>query len=40
VLNRALEKYRRGNSEPILVGGANLLKTGLAADELVPVALR
>ena len=35
VLNSALEKYRPGQSEPILVGGENLLKTGVAADEPV-----
>ena len=29
VLNRALEKYRPGRSEPILVGGANALKPAL-----------
>jgi plasmid replication initiation protein len=29
VLNRALENYRRGQSEPILVGGVNLLKPAL-----------
>ena len=29
VLNTALEKYRSGQSEPILVGGENLLKPAL-----------
>jgi hypothetical protein len=29
ILNRALEKYRPGQSEPILVGGKNLLKPAL-----------
>jgi hypothetical protein len=29
VLNSALEKYRPGQSEPILVGGSNLLKPAL-----------
>src|SRR5208282_896254 len=29
VLNTALEKYRPGQSEPILVGGKNLLKPAL-----------
>jgi hypothetical protein len=29
VLNSALEKYRPGQTEPILVGGENLLKTAL-----------
>ena len=29
VLNSALEKYRPGQSEPILVGGENLLKPAL-----------
>src|ERR1700726_4328102 len=29
VLNRALEKYRPGRSEAILIGGANLLKPAL-----------
>jgi hypothetical protein len=29
VLNRALEKYRPGHSEPILVGGDNRLKPAL-----------
>jgi hypothetical protein len=29
VLNRALEKYRAGQSEPILVGGENVLKPAL-----------
>jgi hypothetical protein len=28
VLNTALEKYRPGQSEPILAGGKNLLKPG------------
>jgi hypothetical protein len=29
VLNSALEKYRPGQSEPILVGGENVLKPAL-----------
>jgi hypothetical protein len=29
LLNRALEKYRPGRSEPILIGGANALKPAL-----------
>jgi len=29
VLNRALEKYQPGQSEPILVGGENVLKPAL-----------
>jgi hypothetical protein len=29
VLNSALEKYRPGQSEPIFVGGKNLLKSAL-----------
>ena len=29
VLNTALEKYRRGQSDPILVGGSNRLKPAL-----------
>ena len=29
VLNSALEKYRPGQSEPILVGGENMLKPAL-----------
>jgi plasmid replication initiation protein len=29
VLNKALEKYRAGRSEPILIGGANVLKPAL-----------
>ena len=29
VLNTALEKYRSGQSDPVLVGGANLLKPAL-----------
>jgi hypothetical protein len=40
VLNIGLQKFRPGQSESILVGGENLLKPAVAADERVPVAHR
>jgi len=38
ILNRALEKYRPNQSEPILVGGNNLLNSGgnIAASRFDP----
>jgi hypothetical protein len=38
VLNLALEKYRPGRSEPILIGGAKATQTGASADEYLSAA--
>jgi hypothetical protein len=38
VLNLALEKYQRGQSEPILIGGEKLLKPALQLMNVLPVA--
>ena len=40
VLNIGLQKYRLGQSEPILIGDGKLLKTGVAIDERLPIAHR
>jgi hypothetical protein len=40
VLNIGLQKYRPGQSEPILIGGAKHAETGVAIDERLPIAHR
>jgi hypothetical protein len=40
VLNIGLQKYRLGQSEPILIGDGKLLKTGVAIDERLSIADR